>query len=77
MIGFKARESSLKHAIAAAIAAVIIAGTPTPVWTVPGRTDNGTVTGRQGEFVNRPGCWTEHGYDSEIPCAVVRGGPGL
>jgi hypothetical protein len=35
------------------------------------------VTGRQGDLVNRPGCWTENDYDREVMCPVVPGGPGL
>jgi hypothetical protein len=59
------------------IAAVILASTVPTTWTVPGRTDNASVTGHQGDLVNQPGCWIENGYDHEFPCAVVPGGPGL
>jgi hypothetical protein len=77
MRSVKTRGSASTCALMAAIAAVVLAGTEPAMWTVPGRTDNATVTGRQGDLVNQPGCWTENGYDREVPCAVVRGGPGL
>jgi hypothetical protein len=77
MPGLNTRVSASKHALMTAIAAAILAGTVPTIWSVPSRTDNATVTGHQGELVNRPGCWTENGYDREFPCPVVPGGPGL
>jgi hypothetical protein len=77
MPGLKTRVSTSKHALMSGIAAAILAATAPVIWTVPSRTDNATVTGRQGDLVNRPGCWTENDYDREVPCSVVPGGPGL
>jgi hypothetical protein len=73
----RTRGSASKHALMAGIAALVLASAVPALWTAPGRTDNASVTGRQGDLVNHPGCWTENGYDSEVPCAVVRGAPGL
>ncbi len=77
MTGFKARTSALKHVLTIGVAATILASAEPTVWTVPGRTDNASVRGHQGDLVNQPGCWTENGYDREFPCPVVRGSPGL
>jgi hypothetical protein len=77
MPGLKTRVSASKHALTIGIAAAILASAVPTIWTVPSRTDNASVTGRQGDLVNRPGCWTENGYEREFPCPVVPGGPGL
>jgi hypothetical protein len=77
MPGLKTRISASKRAIVTGIAAAILVATAPVIWTVPGRTDNAAVTGHQGDLVNRPGCWTENGYDREFPCPVTSGDPGL
>ena len=77
MPGVKTRGPASKHALMTGIAMVTLAAAVPTIWTAPGRTDNASVTGYQGELVNRPGCWTEKGYDREVPCAIVRGAPGL
>ena len=77
MTGFKTRASASKHALTIGVAAAILASAVPTIWTVPARTDNASVTGHQGVLVNQPGCWTENGYEREVPCAVVLGGPGL
>jgi len=77
MPGIKTPRSASKQALMTGIAAVTLATAAPSFWTAPARTDNASVTGHQGELINRPGCWTENGYDRELPCAVVRGGPGL
>jgi hypothetical protein len=77
MPAVKTRGSASKHALMTGIVVVVLAAAAPAIWTVPARTDNGSVSGHQGDLVNRPGCWTENGYDHEDPCAVVRGGPGL
>jgi hypothetical protein len=77
MPGVKTRGSASRHAFMTGIAMVTLTAALPTIWTVPARTDNASVTGYQGELVNRPGCWTEQGYDREVPCAVVRGAPGL
>jgi hypothetical protein len=77
MTGFKTRASASKHALTIGVAAAILASAEPTIWTVPNRTDNASVTGHQGVLVNQPGCWTENGYEREVPCAVVPGDPGL
>jgi hypothetical protein len=71
------RRSASKHALMTGAIVVVLAAATSTVWTAPARTDNASVTGRQGDLINQPGCWTENGYDHEDPCAVVRGAPGL
>ena len=67
------RESASKCAL---IIGFALAAAPA-FWTAPARTDNASVTGYQGYLINRPGCWSENGYDGQLPCPVVPGGPGL
>jgi hypothetical protein len=61
----------------AGIAVVTLATAAPSFCAVPARTDNASVTGHEGDLINRPGCWSESGYDGQVPCAVVRGAPGL
>ena len=77
MSDVKTRGSASKRALMVGIAVVTLASTAPTIWTVPNRTDNASVTGYQGDLVNRPGCWTENGYDREVPCDILRGAPGL
>ena len=77
MPGVKTRGSASKRARMTCLAMVTLTAAVPTIWTAPSRTDNAGVTGYQSELVNRPGCWTENGYDREFPCPVVPGGPGL
>ena len=77
MPGVKTRRSASKHAFMTSIAVVTLAAAASTFWTVPARTDNASVTGHEGDLINRPGCWSESGYDGQVPCAAVRGAPGL
>jgi hypothetical protein len=77
MPGVKMRGSASKLALMTCIAVVTLTAAVPTIWTAPSRTDNASVTGYQSDLVNRPGCWTENGYDREFPCPVAPGGPGL
>jgi hypothetical protein len=77
MPAVKMRGSAPKYVLMTAIVVTALAVAAPTIWTAPARTDNASVTGYQGDLVNRPGCWTENGYDREAPCDVVRGAPGL
>ena len=77
MPAVKTRESASKHVLMAAIVVTALAAAAPTIWTAPARTDNASVTGCQGALINRPGCWSENGYDREFPCPVAPGGPGL
>jgi hypothetical protein len=65
------RASSLRHATAMIIAAAIAAGTASPCWAATSPPANATETGWQNELVNRPGCWTEGGYDTRYSCDIA------
>jgi hypothetical protein len=77
MLAVKMRGLASKHVLMTAIVMTALAAAAPTIWTAPARTDNASVTGYQGDLVNRPGCWTENGYDREGPCDVARGAPGL
>jgi len=77
MLAVKTRESASKHVLMTAIVVTALAAAAPTIWTAPARTDNASVTGYQGALINRPGCWSENGYDREFPCPVAPGGPGL
>jgi hypothetical protein len=64
------RAFSLRHAAAIGIAAAIMAGTAS-AWSVASPPAHASETGWQGELVNRPGCWTEGGYDNRYPCQAA------
>lgn len=65
------RPSSLRHATALGIAATIAAATASPCWAAASPPTHATETGWQGELVNRPGCWTEGGYDGRYSCDMA------
>jgi hypothetical protein len=66
------RRASFKRTIAIGIAAAIGAGSAGPCWAaVP--SNNAAETGWQSELVNRPGCWTEGGYDNRFACQTAGG----
>jgi hypothetical protein len=67
------RRASFKRAIAIGIAAAIAAGTAGPCWAAVTPSNNAAETGWQGELVNKPGCWTEGGYDNRFPCEMAGG----
>ncbi len=67
------QTSSLKRGMAIGIATAIAASAPTPAWGAASRSNSATETGRQSDLVNRPGCWSESGYDNRIPCEVAGG----
>jgi len=66
------RYASSFTAIAIGIVGAIGAAAASPSWAA---TSSGSAaeTGRQSELVNRPGCWTESGYDGRYPCELVGG----
>jgi hypothetical protein len=60
--------TSLQHAIAFGIAAVIALGTAGACRAAAHPPANPSETGWQGELVNRPGCWSAGGYDIRYAC---------
>ncbi len=67
------RYASSFTAIAIGIVAAIGAAAASPSWAATGRSANASETGRQTDLVNRPGCWTESGYDGRFPCELAGG----
>ena len=66
---------SLKRTIAIGVGAAIAASAASPSLALTGRSTIATETGRQSDLVNRPGCWTESGYDGRFPCEVASSDP--
>ncbi len=66
------RRASFKRAIAIGIAAAIAAGMAGPCWAAA-TPSKAAETGWQSELVNKPGCWTEGGYDSRFACQTAGG----
>jgi hypothetical protein len=64
------RASSWARATAIAVAATVAAGATDGYWAGVRTQTDASVTGRQKELVNRPGCWTESGYDLRSLCGV-------
>jgi hypothetical protein len=64
------RASSLRQAAAIGIAAMIAAGAASPC-RAAASPPNATETGWQNDLVNRPGCWTEGGYDGRYSCDIA------
>ena len=63
------RASSLRYAIV--IAAAVAAGMASPCRAAASPPINAAETGWQSELVNRPGCWTEGGYDTRYSCDIA------
>jgi hypothetical protein len=64
------RASSLQHAIAFGLAAVIALGTA-GACRAAAHPANASETGWQGELVNRPGCWSAGGDDIRYACEAA------
>jgi hypothetical protein len=62
--------TSLQHAIAFGIAAVIALGTASACRAAT-HPANASETGWQGELVNRPGCWSAASYDVRYACEAA------
>jgi hypothetical protein len=65
------RKSCLRHALAAAIAATIAAATVGVGGAAVRPPANASETGRQGDLVNRPGCWSEGGTENRYACELA------
>ena len=63
------RASSFRHAIAIGIVVIITAGSTSLCSAATSA--SATETGWQSELVNKPGCWTEGGYDNRFPCEMA------
>jgi hypothetical protein len=62
------RSSCWRFALALGIAATIVAGTAGAAARPPA---NASETGRPGDLVNRPGCWSEGGIENRYGCEVA------
>jgi hypothetical protein len=62
----------LARATAIAVAATVATGA-TDYWAGASTQTDASVTGRQKELVNRPGCWTGSGYDVRLLCGMDGG----
>ena len=65
------RQSCLRHALALAIAAMIAAATAGVGGAAARPPANASETGRQGDLVNRPACWSEGGDENRYSCELA------
>jgi len=65
------RPSCLRHALALAIAATIAAATADVGGAAARPPANASETGRQGDLVNRLGCWSEGATENRYACELA------
>jgi hypothetical protein len=65
------RPSCLRYALALAIAATIVVGTTGVGGAATRPPANASETGRPGDLVNRPACWSEGGTENRYACELA------